>query len=81
MREYLAEAGPTNPREFIFSPEVGKSIGGPGVTHAVEAEEVDKIQRFGRGALTIIEFKLQPTANGCPVIEWMQFSVRLEGGY
>lgn len=80
-REYRAEAGPANPREFIFSPEVGKSIGGPGANHAVEAEEVDKIQRFGRGVLTISEFKLQPTANGCPVIEWMQFSVRLEGGY
>ena len=80
-REYLAEAGLANPREFIFSPEVGKSIGGPSANHAVEAEEVDKIQRFGRGALTISEFKLQPTANGCPVIEWIQFSVRLKGGY
>mgnify|MGYP003590543782 CR=1 FL=1 len=80
-REYLADAGPANPREFIFSPEVGKSIGGPGPTHAVEAEEADKIQRFGRGALTIREFKLQPAANGCPVIEWIRFSVCLEGGY
>jgi hypothetical protein len=79
-REYLAEAGPANPREFIFSPEVGKSIGGPSASHAVRAEEVDEIQRFGRGTVTIREFKLQPTANGCPVIEWIRFSVRLEGG-
>jgi hypothetical protein len=47
----------------------------------VEASEVEKIQRFGRGSLTIEKFKLLPAADGCPVIEWMQFSVRLVGGY
>ena len=63
-------------REFIFSPEVGKKINYP-----MEAQEVEEIQRFGRGALTIKKFKLQTAADGCPVIEWMQFSVSLEGGY
>jgi hypothetical protein len=75
-REYLADVGPANPREFIFSPEVGKSLNYP-----VEASEVEKIQRFGRGSLTIEKVKLLPAADGCPVIEWMQFSVRLVGGY
>ena len=75
-REYLADAGPANPKAFIFSPEVGKTL-----NHPVQAPEVEKIQRFGRGSLTIEKFKLLPAANGCPVIEWMQFSVRLEGGY
>ncbi|MEO0249046.1 MAG: hypothetical protein ABIN58_05780 [candidate division WOR-3 bacterium] len=80
-REYLADAGPANPREVIFSPEVGKSIDGPKSRRAVEAQEVEEIERFGRGELTIKEFKLQPTADGCPMIEWMQFSVRVQGGY
>ncbi|MEW6261359.1 MAG: hypothetical protein AB1547_15800 [Thermodesulfobacteriota bacterium] len=80
-REYLADAGPANPREFIFSPEVGIRIDASQSNRAVEAKEIKEIQRFGRGALTIQEFKLQPAADGCPVIEWMTFSVRLEGGY
>lgn len=80
-REYLADAGPANPREFIFSPEVGKSIDTSQLNRAVEAQEVENIQRFGRGVLTIKEFKLKPTADGCPVIEWIQFSAHLQGGY
>lgn len=80
-REYFADAGPANPREFIFSPEVGKSIDASKMNRAVEAQDVEAIQRFGRGALTIREFKLHPAADGCPLIEWIQFSVRLDGGY
>lgn len=80
-REYLADAGPANPREFIFSPEVGKSIDASQLNRAVEAQDVEAIQRFGRGALTIREFKLHPAADGCPLIEWMKFSVQLETGY
>jgi len=68
-------------REFIFSPEVGKSIDGLKATMSVGVAEIEEVQRFGRGALTIEKFELQPAADGCPVIEWMQFSVRLEGGY
>ena len=80
-REYLADAGPANPREFIFSPKVGRDIDGPHAGRSVEVQEIEEIQRFGRGALTIEKFKLQPAADGCPVIELMQFSVSLEGGY
>lgn len=80
-REYLADEGPANPREFIFSPEVGKSIDASKLSRAVEAQEVEEIERFGRGELTIKEFKLQPTADGCPTIEWLQFSVHLQGGF
>jgi len=80
-REYLANAGPADPREFIFSPEVGIRIGSSQSNRAVEAQDVEEVQRFGRGALTIHEFKLQPAADGCPVIKWMKFSVHLEGGY
>lgn len=80
-REYDADAGPANPREFIFSPEVGRRIDGPNAGRAVTPEEVEEIRRFGRGSLTIEKFRLQAKADGCPVIEWIRFSVQLEGGY
>ncbi len=80
-REYLADVGPDNPREFIFSPEVGRGIDGPNASRSVEVQEVEKIRRFGRGLLTIERFKLQQGPEGCPVIEWMEFSVRLEVRY
>lgn len=80
-REYLAEDGPENPRSFIFSPEVGKRIDGPNATRAVSVPEIEEIRRFGQGELSIDRFSLHPADNGCPGIEWMQFSVRLHGGY
>ncbi len=80
-REFLAEAGPANPREFIFSPEVGTQIAGPHAERGVTPEEVEEVRRFGRGSLTIEKFRLQAKADGCPVIEWIRFSVQLEGGY
>jgi hypothetical protein len=81
-RPYAAESGPENPRIFIFSPDVGKRIDGPNAGRAVNAEEVDEVGRFGRGRLTIKGFRLGPEADdGCPKIEWMDFSVQLEGGY
>lgn len=79
-RSLLAEAAPVNPREFIFSPEVGRRVSGPGSDRAVTAEEIEDIRRFGRGTLTIEEFELQRGAEGCPVLEWIEFSVHLEGG-
>lgn len=75
-REYLEWNAPGVHRAFIFSPEVGEKIDYP-----PKAQELEKVQRFGRGSLSIEKFKLQPAADGCPVIEWMEFSVRLEGGY
>ncbi len=80
-RPYLAEAGPPNPRNFIFSPEVGKSISGPHAGRSVTVQEIEEIQRFGRGLLSINRYKLEPGENGCSKIEWMEFSVQLEGGY
>lgn len=80
-RPYGAEAGPENPRKFIFSPEVGKSIDGAGTARSVNHEEIKEIEKFGRGTLTIQKFALKPGKNGCPKIQWMQFSVELEGGY
>ncbi len=80
-REYSADAGPGNPREFIFSPEVGKSLAGPEATRAVEPEDIEAVEQFGRGALTIEKFQLATGEGGCPEILWLEFSVRVEGGY
>ena len=80
-REFLAEAGPANPRKFIFSPEMGTRDTGPNAVRGVTPEEVEEIRRFGRGALTIEKFRLQAKADGCPVIKWMRFFIQLEGGY
>ncbi len=80
-RPYGAEAGPGNPRKFIFSPEVAKTIDGAGAGRAVSAEEVARVEKFGQGILTIEKFALAPGENGCPKIEWLEFSVQLEGGY
>lgn len=80
-RPYDAEAGPENPRKFIFSPEVGQTIQGPDAPLSVAVEEVERVRRFGRGTLTIEDYALGPERNGCPGILWMVFAVQVEGGY
>ncbi len=79
-RSYGAEAGPASPREFIFSPDVGRRIDAAATGQAVTAEEVEAIRRFGRGSLAITGFQLEPGDGGCPGITWLEFTVRLEGG-
>jgi len=79
-RPYLAESGPDNPREFIFSPEVGKTIQGPNATTAITTEDVDEVRKFGKGTLEIKKHTLTPNIP-CPDIEWMEFVVDVEGGY
>lgn len=79
-RSYGAEAGPENPRKFIFSPEVGQQIDGPRSGRSVTSEEVEAVRRFGLGTLTITGFRLEPGTDGCPKIKWLQFSVVLDGG-
>lgn len=80
-RPYHADAGPANSREFIFSPEVGKTIAGPDSSKAFIDENIDAVKKFGRGKMDIKQFKLAPGRNGCPRIEWLEFSIRLDGGY
>lgn len=79
-RTYLSETGPPIPRHFIYSPEVGRTIQGPNANYAPTVQELVDIERFGRGVLTINNFKLEPGGDGCPRIAWMEFSVQLEGG-
>ncbi|MCX8110559.1 MAG: hypothetical protein N3D15_04860 [Syntrophorhabdaceae bacterium] len=80
-REYLSDNTPGNPRRFIFSPEVGKGIDGQGAVSSVTPREIERIEGFGRGLMTIEGFRLEPGINNCPKIEWLEFSVLLEGGY
>ena len=80
-RPYQAESGPSSPRTFIFSPNVGQRIDGPTAKRSVSADEVEAVERFGRGVLWIDAFELQPKNDGCPTIKEMTFSVWLTGGY
>lgn len=81
QREYNAETGPENPRKFIFSPEVGKSIAGYEAKEQLTPDEIKEVEKFGRGTLKIEKFKLIPKENGCPDIEFLDFTVYIEGGY
>jgi len=75
------DTAPENPRQFMFSPEVGKQIDGPAAGRSVIPEEIEKVRQFGRGTMTIEGFQLRPGSDGCPEIEWLDFSVQVEGGY
>jgi hypothetical protein len=80
-RPYAAESGPENPRKFIFSPEVGTRIDAATSGRSITPDDIEVIQRFGRGTFEIGRFKLEPGQDGCPTISFMEFSVRLDGGY
>lgn len=65
-------------REFIFSPEVGGTIDGPNAKRKPTLEEIEKIQRFGRGELRILDYKLGDLIPGKRArFEWMRFEVDL----
>jgi len=73
-----ARNAPAAVREFIFSLEVGKTIDGPGARRQPAHEEVERIRRFGRGALTVLAFRVGTHAQGQdPSLEWMRFTVEL----
>jgi hypothetical protein len=65
-------------REFVFSPDVGRTIAGPSATASVSPDDVDAVRRFGEGTLTILEYRLTPPAAGAQAgMEWMRFRVEL----
>lgn len=80
-RSYGVVTGPRHPREFIFSPEVGRTIDGPQATQAIGPEDVSAVQRFGRGTCSIDGFEVSYDEKGCPGLSRLEFAVRLEGGY
>lgn len=65
-------------REFIFSPEVGRTVAGPQATSGPTAEEIERVRAFGRGSLRILDLRLGNLAPGRQArIEWMRFRVQL----
>lgn len=65
-------------REFIFSPEVGRTIDGPNAKREPILEEIEKIKRFGRGELRILDYRLGDLEPGKRArFEWMRFEVDL----
>lgn len=53
---------PQSVREFIFSPEVGRSLEYEG--GATPASTVEAVAAFGQGRLTILEYELSPPEEG-----------------
>jgi hypothetical protein len=63
-------------REFVFSPDVGRSIEYNG--SSTSSEDVAKVQSFGRGWLHLDQFRLTPMRKGERAsFEWLEFSACL----
>ena len=54
---------PRKKREFIFSPEVGRSIQGPTAHWSPSLEEIERVRSFGGGELIIKRFPVAQTAH------------------
>lgn len=69
---------PQREREFLFSPAVGVTIGGPDAQAAVSSQEVEAVGRFGRGTLTIGDYRLRGLEPGQPPeFAWMRYAAEL----
>ncbi len=65
-------------REFIFSPESGKTINAPESTNEITEDDIDRIQAFGQGELKITRLKLTPPQlHGMASIQQMNFDCKL----
>jgi hypothetical protein len=65
-------------REFIFSPEVGKTINAPESTNDISEDDIDRIEAFGQGELRITRLKLSPPLPGHTAnIRQMDFNCQL----
>lgn len=69
---------PGKVREFVFSPEVGRTIQAPGTSRPVTPEDVERVRAYGRGRLTILSFGLENLQTGQRArFGWMRFRVEL----
>ena len=69
---------PGRVREFIFSPEVGRTIQGPENRRAINEADIDEVRAFGRGVLKILDFRLGNLGPGKQArFERMKFEVVL----
>ena len=74
---------PQRERDFIFSPEVGRTIQGPDSHSGPDSADVARVEQFGSGLLTIEQLDLSPPAKGEKAsIERMRFrvSIRMRAG-
>jgi hypothetical protein len=71
---------PQEVREFIFSPEVGRSIRDPAEgTAAITDDDVERAGRRGRGVLEVLDLDLTPPAkNARAGIRSMRFRVAIQ---
>ena len=70
---------PGTVRDFIFSPDVGRTIQGPGSEEPPTEDEVVRVAAAGRGTLVIREMKLgEPVPGRRAWIESMRFSLDVE---
>jgi hypothetical protein len=76
---YGATAGPQSPREFVFSPEVGRAIAGPASKEAPTPADLERVGRFGRGKLWLENVKVSmDRTDPCPILDEVEFRVELE---
>jgi hypothetical protein len=69
---------PQEQRDFIFSPEVGATIAGPGANRWPTPEEMDRVVAFGQGVLVISDLVLADLEPGKQArIAGMKFRVTL----
>jgi len=66
---------PGKEREFIFSPEVGKSIAGPTASSNPTAQDIETIRRYGSGKLVVLE-----TRGNSKQIDSLHFRLELTTG-
>ncbi|HZI89230.1 MAG TPA: hypothetical protein VFD83_02130, partial [Candidatus Polarisedimenticolia bacterium] len=70
---------PQRVREFIFSPEVGRTIAASGSTAEITEDEVERVRARGRGVLVIEDLSLtEPAKNEKAGIRSMRFRVAIE---
>jgi hypothetical protein len=65
-------------REIVFSPEVGAAVDGPGAGRPPTPAEVEKVGRWGRGSVTILDCELAGLGQGqTPRAVHLRFSATL----
>jgi hypothetical protein len=76
--EAAARNAPGRIRDFVFSPEVGKTIQGPEARRGPEPGDIHRVMRFGRGRLHVLGFRLaDPSPGGERGLAWVRFEVQL----
>jgi hypothetical protein len=61
---------PGKVRDFIFSPEMGQSIDGLGNNSQPTFDDVERVRQFGRGKLTILDYRLKDLGFGKRASFW-----------